>query len=103
MKPGSLLMVAFLAPALFCHAQDQPAAGQPAAQNTAAPAAEPAAAPSALDSAKPAAPGAAAQAPAGNSYVIGASDVITVTDVYKRQFHPRVQTVRAELRSIAAW
>jgi polysaccharide export outer membrane protein len=72
-------MVAFLAPALFCHAQDQPAAGQPAAQNTAAPAAEPAAAPSALDSAKPAAPGAAAQAPAGNSYVIGASDVITVT------------------------
>ena len=56
MKPGSLLMVAFLAPALFCHAQDQPAAGQPAAQNTAAPAAEPAAAPSALDSAKPAAP-----------------------------------------------
>jgi polysaccharide export outer membrane protein len=79
MKPGSLLMVAFLAPALFCHAQDQPAAGQPAAQNTAAPAAEPAAAPSALDSAKPAAPGAAAQAPAGNSYVIGASDVITVT------------------------
>jgi polysaccharide export outer membrane protein len=71
MKPGSLLMVAFLAPALFCHAQDQPAAGQPAAPSTAAP--------SALDSTKPAAPGAAAQAPAGNSYVIGASDVITVT------------------------
>jgi len=80
MKPGSLLMVAFLASALFCHAQDQPAAGQPAAPSTAAP--------SALDSTKPAAPelaapaaapNAATQAPAGNSYVIGASDVITVT------------------------
>jgi polysaccharide export outer membrane protein len=56
-------MAAFLASALFCHAQDQPVAGQPAAQDTAA----------------PAAPNAVTQAPAGNSYVIGATDVIIVT------------------------
>jgi polysaccharide export outer membrane protein len=71
MKPGSLLIVAFLAPALFCHAQDAPAASPLAAPNTPAPIAQPAAAP---EQAKP-----AAQTPADNTYVIGASDVIAIT------------------------
>jgi polysaccharide export outer membrane protein len=58
MKPGSLLIVAFLASALFCHAQDK----VPAVPDTATPAAP--------DAAKPAVP---------DSYVIGATDVIAIT------------------------
>jgi len=69
MKPENLLMVAFLAPALFCYAQDKPATGQPAAQNLSAPSA-----PAAADSSRLATPAAA-----DNTYVIGAADVITVT------------------------
>jgi len=40
MKLGSLLIVALVAPALFCHAQANAPAGQPAAQQTAKPAAQ---------------------------------------------------------------
>jgi polysaccharide export outer membrane protein len=82
MKPGNLLMVAFLAPALFCHAQDKPASGQSAAQNLAAPSAPASAKPVAQITAAPAAPELAkpaAPAAADNTYVIGAADVITVT------------------------
>jgi polysaccharide biosynthesis/export protein len=53
MKP-SILLVVFLAPALFCRAQDKPPAGQPPAQ-------------------------AAAASAITGSYVIGATDVITVS------------------------
>ena len=89
MKLGSLLIAASLAPALFCHAQDKTPAGQPAAQTTTAPAmpaAQPAPTPAAAGTAMPAAQSTvapAAQAPAtptaSDSYVIGPSDVITVT------------------------
>jgi polysaccharide export outer membrane protein len=64
MKPGSLLMVAFLAPALFCHAQDKPATGQPAAQDLSV-----SAAPAAADSSRLVAQHAAAPATADNTYV----------------------------------
>jgi polysaccharide export outer membrane protein len=66
MKPGSLLIAAFLAPALFSPAQDK----TPAAQDAAKPAAE--------DTAKPATQDAAKSAMT-DSYVIGASDVVAVT------------------------
>ena len=68
MKTGSLLMVAFFAPAIFSLAQDK----IPAAQDTAKPSA-------------PTAPAPAAPAPAlpalvvADSYVIGESDVVMVT------------------------
>jgi polysaccharide export outer membrane protein len=62
MKPASLLIAAFLAPALFCHAQNKAPADQPAAQDAARPTASDAAAPAITE-----------------SYVIGASDVIAVT------------------------
>ncbi|MGP8225039.1 MAG: polysaccharide biosynthesis/export family protein [Terracidiphilus sp.] len=65
MKPGSILLVAFLAPSLFCLAQDK------------APAAQDAAKPAAQETAKPAAPDAAKVA-ATDSYVIGATDVLVV-------------------------
>lgn len=58
MKPVSLFAVAFLASALFCSAQDKT--------------------PAAPDTVKPAAPDAARQAVTG-SYVIGASDNISIT------------------------
>lgn len=58
MKPGSLFVWAFLAPALFCPAQDKP----PAAEAKAGPTAQTAAGPVAT-----------------NTYVIGALDNITVT------------------------
>ncbi len=74
MKPGSLLVAAFLASALFCPAQDN----KPAAPDTAKPAAPDAAKPAAPDTAKPAAPD-AAKPSVTDSYVIGASDVISVT------------------------
>jgi polysaccharide export outer membrane protein len=67
MKPGSLFILALLAPALFCQAQDKPAADQPAAQSTVKPA-----------SPDTSAPAADKQALA-ESYVIGASDVLAVT------------------------
>jgi polysaccharide export outer membrane protein len=74
MKPGNLLIVAILAPALFCTAQDK----APAAPDTTTPAAK--------DTIKPAAPEVTAPAvPAPvvpDSYVIGESDVVTV-NVYK--------------------
>lgn len=69
MKPGSLLMVAFLSSALFCPAQDKPSAPE-----ATAPAAQPAAAPVAPDAP---APDAASQA-MSDTYVIGESDAISV-------------------------
>jgi polysaccharide export outer membrane protein len=64
MKPASLpiAMMAFLAAALFCHAQDSVPADQQAAQNAATPAAQNTSRPAMTD-----------------SYVIDSSDVITVT------------------------
>jgi polysaccharide biosynthesis/export protein len=61
MKPGELFFLALCAPGIFCHAQDKESAAKPAQQ------AEPAVAAPAL------ATGAAA-----DTYVIGASDNITV-------------------------
>lgn len=58
MKPGNLLIAVLFVPALFCLAQDK----TPAAPEAAAPAAQNAAAPAVPD-----------------SYVIGASDVVTIT------------------------
>jgi polysaccharide export outer membrane protein len=58
MKTGSILLVAFLAPSLFCLAQDK--------------------APAAQDTAKPAAPDAAKVAET-DSYVIGATDMLAVS------------------------
>jgi len=66
MKPASLLIAAFLAPALFCHAQNKAPADQPAAQDAARPTASDAAAPAITE-----------------SYVIGASDVIAVTRIQR--------------------
>ena len=66
MKPGSILVMAILAPSLFGFAQDK------------APAAQDAAKPAVQDTAKPAAPDAAKVA-AADSYVIGASDVLAVS------------------------
>jgi polysaccharide export outer membrane protein len=57
MKPGTLLILAFFVPSLFCHAQDKEPAGKPA------------------EVAAPALPAAIA----ADSYVIGASDVLAVT------------------------
>lgn len=65
MKPGSILLVAFLAPSLFCLAQDK------------APAARDAAKPAAQETPKPAAPDAAKAS--SDSYVIGATDVLAVS------------------------
>ncbi len=62
MKPAILLFAALLVPALFCHAQVKPSAAAPAGQK---------ASPTATR-------GAAAMAPA-DTYVIGDSDVLTVT------------------------
>jgi polysaccharide export outer membrane protein len=70
MKPGSLFIVALLAPAIFCHAQDKAPADQPAAQSTVKPASADAAAPAAQDAGKPT---------LTESYVIGASDVLAIT------------------------
>jgi polysaccharide export outer membrane protein len=66
MKPGRLLVLAFFVPSLFCQTQDKESAGKPAqpAQATAQPA-EPL-------------PALAAGA-AAETYVIGASDVVTVS------------------------
>ncbi len=69
MKTGSLLIVAFFAPALLSYAQDK----TPAAPDTAAPATQ--------DTSRPAVPSAPALV-VPDSYVIGTSDVVTVT-VYK--------------------
>ncbi len=62
MKPGILLIAAFLSSALFCQAQGKDAGSQPVAQDTAK-----------------TAPQDAARTSAADSYVIGASDVIAVT------------------------
>jgi len=62
MKTRNLLIVAFFVPTLFCHAQDKEPVGKPA--QVAAPA------PAGLASAAGA---------ASDSYVIGASDVLTIT------------------------
>jgi polysaccharide export outer membrane protein len=70
MKPGSLFIVALLAPALFCHAQDKAPADQPAAQSTAKPASPDTSIPAAQDAGKPA---------VAETYVIGAADVLAVT------------------------
>ena len=70
MKLGSLLIMVFLSSALFCHAQDKESGGQPGKPDTAKTAAP--------ETATPAMPDAAKAAP-GDSYVIGASDVIAVT------------------------
>jgi polysaccharide export outer membrane protein len=71
MKPGNLLIVALLAPALFSPAQDK----KPSSQDTTKPAA-----PEVTSPAVPAPVAPASVVP--DSYVIGASDVVTVT-VYK--------------------
>ncbi|MGO9316183.1 MAG: polysaccharide biosynthesis/export family protein [Terracidiphilus sp.] len=82
MKPGNLLIVAILAPALFCSAQDK----APASPDTTTPAAKYTTTPATQDTTKPVAPEAPSPAmPASvvpDSYVIGASDVVMVT-VYK--------------------
>jgi len=70
MKPRSLFIVALLAPALFCHAQDKAPANQPAAQSTVKPASAGTSTPAAQDAGKPA---------LAESYVIGASDVLAIT------------------------
>jgi polysaccharide export outer membrane protein len=62
MKPGSLFMLVLLAPAFFCHAQDKASAVEPAAQDASKPVARVSAAPASSD-----------------TYVIGASDVLSVT------------------------
>jgi polysaccharide export outer membrane protein len=78
MKLGSLLIVACLAPALLCPAQDKAPADQPAAQETAKPAVAGTTAPATPDTTATAAPDAAKSALA-DTYVIGPSDVISVT------------------------
>jgi polysaccharide export outer membrane protein len=65
MKPGIILLMAFLAPSLFCLAQDK------------APAARDAANPPAQETPKPAAPDAAKAS--SDSYVIGATDMLAVS------------------------
>jgi polysaccharide export outer membrane protein len=67
MKPGTLLLSALLMPAVLCAAQSAPSAGQPAAKSSAA----------AKPNAK--APTPAAAPAAVSSYVIGPTDVISVT------------------------
>ncbi len=62
MRPATFLLAAFLAPALFCQAQDKPPAPQPAVQPLS----------------KPAARSASALVP-DDTYIIGPSDVLTVT------------------------
>jgi polysaccharide export outer membrane protein len=98
MKPGSILLVAFLAPSLFCLAQDKAPAAQdtakPAAQETAKPVAPDAAKPAAQDSAKFAAPDAAKVA-ATDSYVIGATDVLAVS-VFKEPTLSNTMLVRPD-------
>jgi polysaccharide export outer membrane protein len=75
MKLESLALAVFLASALFCQAQDKPPAEQPAPPSQVKPAAP--------EMAKPAAPEAVEPAPASqeaaDNYVIGESDVISVT------------------------
>jgi len=67
MKPGRLLVLAFFVPSLFCPAQVKESAGKPAQP---APPAQAAPAP---------APPALAAGAAAETYVIGASDVITIS------------------------
>jgi len=67
MKSTKLLFLTFMAPAALCLAQNQPAQPIPAA-----------AAPASVSDAAPATPPLAAGAAASN-YIIGASDVLTVT------------------------
>jgi polysaccharide export outer membrane protein len=76
MKPVSLLVVAVLAPALFCSAQYK----APSAPSTSAPAVGEAAKPAAPDVAKTDAP----KSEMDNSYVIGTSDTIAVV-VWKEE------------------
>jgi polysaccharide export outer membrane protein len=70
MKPASILIVAFLASALFCHAQNKAPADQLAAQATATPSIT-------------------------ESYIIGASDVIVVT-VFKEPTLSNTLLVRSD-------
>jgi polysaccharide export outer membrane protein len=103
MKPVRLFILTFFVPSLFCPAQDQVPASKPAevtapAPTTQAPAApatdaQPAADPGAASSAVPVqsaptpvapAPPAPAAGAAANTYIIGPSDVLTVT-VWKEQ------------------
>ena len=74
MKLGSILIVAFLAPSLFCLAQDK--------------------APAAQDTAKPAAPDAAKVAET-DSYVIGATDMLAVS-VFKEPTLSNTLLVRSD-------
>jgi polysaccharide export outer membrane protein len=71
MKPGSLLLLVFLAPASFCYAQVKAPGDRPAAQAAIAPSAAP-------DSTVPI-PQITAFPVVPDGYVIGASDVIAVT------------------------
>lgn len=72
MKFGRLFIFAFLAPCLFCQAQDKEPAGKPTQATAPDMSAPPAVSPA------PTAP-ALALGPAADTYVIGASDVLTVT------------------------
>jgi polysaccharide export outer membrane protein len=93
MKPGNLLIVAILAPALFCSAQDKAPSAQdtakpvmqdtskPAAPDTTTPAANDITMPATQDTTKPVAPVAPALV-VPDSYVIGATDVVAV-NVFK--------------------
>jgi polysaccharide export outer membrane protein len=97
MKPGSLLLVAFLAPSFFCLAQDKAPAAQdaakPVAQETAKPVAPDAAKPVVQDTARPAAPDAAKMAT--DSYVIGPADVLAVS-VFKEPTLSNTMLVRPD-------
>lgn len=82
MKPGSILLVAFLAPSFFCLGQDK------------APTAPDAAKPAVQETARPAAPEAAKVA-ATDSYVIGATDVLVV-NVFKEPTLSNTMPVRPD-------
>jgi polysaccharide export outer membrane protein len=98
MKPGSILLVAFLASSFFCLAQDKAPAAQdaakPAAQETAKPVAPDAAKPVVQDTVRPATPDAAKVA-ATDSYVIGATDVLVV-NVFKESTLSNTMLVRPD-------
>jgi polysaccharide export outer membrane protein len=72
MKTRNLLIVAFFVPTLFCHAQDKEPVGKPAQVNAPVATAPPVVPPA------PTVPTMAAGT-AADAYVIGASDVLTVT------------------------
>ncbi|MGA2888175.1 MAG: polysaccharide biosynthesis/export family protein [Terracidiphilus sp.] len=79
MKPGSLLLAAFLAPVFFCHAQGEATqeAAKPIAQDAVKPNAQDTVKADVPDAARPTAQDAASRA-INDSYVIGPTDVISL-------------------------